>query len=609
MAVPTYVTDLTSITTNEAIGTWVETGTWTTGTAPVLEPDFFIQGANCVAKYWTSGGGGGTPSGAIFDAGSVLTIPTPGAFFVWLMEQCPNNIATEANGGLRVILGDSSTAFRGYYVGGSDTLPYGGWVCIPVDPAISHDVAVGSPGTDQTYQWFGAGVLQTATAKGGLGIDRLMYGRGELKVEFGSTADGYATFTGAAAANDNVTTGRWGLLQAVSGGYLQQGLFLMGSATNAVDFRDGNTSILIANTKKVVAAFNTFEIRNAASRVDWTNVSVLSLGTVSPGKFVVTDNADVNFAGCVFTGMSTFALLGATAMLNCTFRRCDQITAPGSNLSGSLVDAYVGAADTSAVVWNVATDPDGLLDDMTFAKGTNAHHAIEMGTSSPTTMTLRGITFTSFNASNAQNDSVLHVKRTSGTVTINTVNCSGTVSYKSAGATVVIVADPVTALVNVKDNAAANLQNARVLLKAAAGGPFPFDATVTITRSGSTATVAHTSHGMATNDKVVISGASEPEYNGVYSITFVDANSYSYTVSGTPATPATGTIKATFVAISGLTDASGNISASRVYTSAQPVTGWVRKASGSPLFKTSLLGGSVSNTTGYTANVQMILDE
>ena len=46
MAVPTYVTDLATITTNEALGTWVETGTWTTGTAPAIEPDFFIQGAN-----------------------------------------------------------------------------------------------------------------------------------------------------------------------------------------------------------------------------------------------------------------------------------------------------------------------------------------------------------------------------------------------------------------------------------------------------------------------------------------------------------------------------------------------------------------------------------
>src|SRR3990167_5711233 len=116
MAVPTYVTDLTSITTNEVIGTWVETGTWTTGTNPIIEPDVFIQGSNSVAKYWTTGGGGGTPSGAIFDAGSVLTIPSPGAFFIWLFEQCPNNIATEASGGLPGFSWVSCTGFESWCV-------------------------------------------------------------------------------------------------------------------------------------------------------------------------------------------------------------------------------------------------------------------------------------------------------------------------------------------------------------------------------------------------------------------------------------------------------------------------------------------------------------
>src|SRR3990167_1310923 len=202
MTAPAYNTDLADITLNEGIGTWVETGTWTTGTAPVLEPDFFIQGSNCVAKYWTTGGGGGTPSGTIFDAGSALTIPSPGAFFVWVMHQCPNNIALAADGGIRIIMGDSGTAFNGWDVNGRDTYTYGGWVCYPVDPVVADNDVVWSPTEDSTRQWFGAAFLAVATAKGGMGIDALRYGRGEIRSEFGSLADGYATFVGAAAVND-----------------------------------------------------------------------------------------------------------------------------------------------------------------------------------------------------------------------------------------------------------------------------------------------------------------------------------------------------------------------------------------------------------------------
>jgi len=66
--------------------------------------------------------------------------------------------------------------------------------------------------------------------------------------------------------------------------------------------------------------------------------------------------------------------------------------------------------------------------------------------------------------------------------------------------------------------------------------------TVTITRSSQTATVAHTTHGKATGDYVTISGAVQPEYNGTWRITVTTANAYTFTVVGTPTTPATGTI-------------------------------------------------------------------
>lgn len=65
-----------------------------------------------------------------------------------------------------------------------------------------------------------------------------------------------------------------------------------------------------------------------------------------------------------------------------------------------------------------------------------------------------------------------------------------------------------------------------------------------ITRSSTTATVTATGHGFSTGDKVVIYGAGQSEYNGAFTVTVTDANTFTYTVSGSPATPATGTIRA-----------------------------------------------------------------
>lgn len=73
-----------------------------------------------------------------------------------------------------------------------------------------------------------------------------------------------------------------------------------------------------------------------------------------------------------------------------------------------------------------------------------------------------------------------------------------------------------------------------------------------ITRSGQTATATTTSsHGLANNVPVTISGAVETEYNvSAAAITVTGLNTFEYQVTGSPATPATGTILAAFTSAS-----------------------------------------------------------
>lgn len=67
-----------------------------------------------------------------------------------------------------------------------------------------------------------------------------------------------------------------------------------------------------------------------------------------------------------------------------------------------------------------------------------------------------------------------------------------------------------------------------------------------ITRSATTATVTAAGHGYVTGMSITIAGANEAAYNGAYTITVVDADTFTYTVAGSPATPATGTITAQY---------------------------------------------------------------
>jgi hypothetical protein len=64
-----------------------------------------------------------------------------------------------------------------------------------------------------------------------------------------------------------------------------------------------------------------------------------------------------------------------------------------------------------------------------------------------------------------------------------------------------------------------------------------------LTRVTTTATVAWTAHGFAVGQRLLVAGAAQSEYNGETVIATVpDANSFTYTVANSGATPATGTI-------------------------------------------------------------------
>lgn len=65
-----------------------------------------------------------------------------------------------------------------------------------------------------------------------------------------------------------------------------------------------------------------------------------------------------------------------------------------------------------------------------------------------------------------------------------------------------------------------------------------------ITRLGSTASVTTSgAHGLASGDYALIVGAAEAEYNGLWAVTVTGGSTFDYTVSGTPSSPATGTIQ------------------------------------------------------------------
>jgi len=597
VAAPSYTTDLATVNLADATSGWAELSGHTSGGAASAETDFFIQNVTCISQ--STGTSTGTGAGLQYDYGSNITWTTGYCVFMWQIFLAPNAIDTWANGGMRIGVGSTTGNVRYWKSMGKDfgRYPYGGWQNTAIDPTYSYDYTEGTP-VAGNYRIFASLPNMTAAISKGSphGVDAIRYGRGKLEVTAGDVTNGYATFAGMASKNDanDATNGynRWGLFQYQAGSYLWKGLMAIGSSSTAVDFRDANRNIIIEDTPRTYAAFNRIEIRNSSSRVDWTAVQISALGTLAKGEFEVIDNADVNFASCTFTDMSTFVFLSNGSVANCIFRRCGQVTVGGSDITGCTFDQSTA---TSAVL--AATPADaGAIDNTAFISDGTGYAITITGTAA--NITLTNVTFTGYAASDGSTgNEAIYVNIASGSMSI-TISGGSTPSIRTAGCAVTVVSGAVAATVKTVSADGTAIVSANVLLKAATGGPYPYNVTVTIVNSSTTATVTHTGHGLITNDKILIKGASHYQNNGVFTITKINNDSYSYTMASAPGSSPTGTIKATFVVLSGTTDSNGEITMSKVFASDQPVSGWARKSSGTPYYKTGSITGTVDSATG-----------
>ncbi len=302
--------------------------------------------------------------------------------------------------------------------------------------------------------------------------------------------------------------------------------------------------------------------------------------------------ADIDFAGS--TVINASVTLRSTSDLDfVTFIDCSTFTQNSATLTNC---AFSNTKVTSASPADAA-----LITDSTF-ESAGTGHAIEIsGTAA--NISLDGVTFTGYAGTNGSTgNEAIYVNIASGTMTISIIGGGSTPSIRTAGATVT-VQNAVTVRVTAKDaDTAAAIESARVLLYVSTGS------SVTITRASSTATVSHTAHGYSTGQKVVILGADQGEYNGIKTITVGGANDYTFTVSGTPTTPATGTILSHRVILDGDTNVSGIVETTAFnYTSDLAVTGRVRKGTSSTYYKTSPVSGTITSA-GFDATAFMVKD-
>jgi hypothetical protein len=484
MAVPTYTTNLATGSLCDAVGTWIEMTTRKSGSSPVLEDRAYIQGGGAISQ--ATGGATGRTTGLQFDYGSNIAWTSEWVFLIWQFFQAPKVIGSWVNGGMRLGVGSTAGNTNLWNTQGNDygRNPYGGWDNVAVDPEYSPDETEGAAVAGVYRYFYSAPYMLSAVSKGNPHcVDAIRYGRGDIVVQYGSSGDGYATFTGMAAAND-ADAARWGLFQEQFGSYLWKGLMSIGTAANAVEFVDSNKVINVDVTPRTYQDFNKIEINNAGSVVSWTGISISSLdsSSLSPGKFEVTDStAQVNFTTCSFTDMNTFIFELTCTILSTTFRRCGQVTQGGGVFDGCIFD------ESDAAVSLLVDDLDNI-DNCDFTSD-GSNHAIELTEEhAGGSYTLTGCTYNGYAGIDGSTGNEVIFNDSSGSVIINVVGGDAPTIRNGLGASTSLPTS-VALTMTVKDEDGAVIVGAYAYIDDDNITPFIMNTT---TNASGVATVQHT---------------------------------------------------------------------------------------------------------------------
>jgi len=616
--VGTVASNLTRITAAEVAddASWEDIGS---GPGNANSSEIFIQGSEAQARRVDN-----AEKGFSFDNVTGLDLSAADTLIGWWVNVLqPAVLGLSTNQPLEVRVGDNNsttTSWDGWDALDAANYPAtAGWVRVWVAiNEVTPDNGSGTPSYSALRQYgINGHVGDVAGTALNMICDAIDYlDGGGAALELTGTSSVFDDFV---SADEGTSSNKYGVWESRSGIAYCKVRSQIGTASSCV-FDDSGFVVVFPKQEgpagldlvNVDSNGLTFSLAHASTNVDLADGVIRSEDqATTPGDVQVTGTSGTFDAVRVtFDGLRLIDLTSACTLTDCLFTGCGAVDAgSGADLAGTTVANSAVATDAAALVWDVNLDPNGELDNMTFVKGSGTTHALELGTTSPLTVTLIGHSYSGYNASNGQNDSTILVSRTSGTVTINVSGGGDTPSYKTAGATVV-VNNSVTVKVKVKDAADSSaIENARVFLEADTGGPLPAEDSVTITRVSTTATVAHTAHGLVTGDDVIIRGADQPEYNGDQSITVTGANAYTYTVSGSPATPATGTITATARILNALSNASGIVQDTGFdFASDQPVKGKVRRGTSTPRYKTSPISGTITSA-GFDVAVFLVGDE
>lgn len=384
--------------------------------------------------------------------------------FLWFCKvYVSDGFNVNATWGVEVAMGsaDTSNSHR-YNVAGSganndEYLTYpaqGGYIITAIDPTIdgwAETVDQGGAFDQTAVSWYAVGAqFISGNAKSeNVAMDAIDYGTG-LTITAGDGASTEGNFTDFVATDQDIKSNRWGVVTGAGDSVRAHGILTIGTAS-VTEFLDTTSIVTYADGYHSAGKIGT--------AIGMSNVSsIINIGCTIIG------------AGKIYTGITDtrpdFTVTGTSGTFDCsanlrnhrnvTFTsicdvenadiECQLLTQASANISNSIIrtDSLTSVACLQDPTFGTTTD----LHDVTFIQA-GAGHAIELDTA--TTYNFTNLTFTGYGATTSDS-AALDITASSGTVTINISGGTASPTYKTAGATVVIVSTVNVTLSGLQDS-------------------------------------------------------------------------------------------------------------------------------------------------------------
>lgn len=437
-----------------------------------------------------------------------------------------------------------------------------------------------------------------------------------------TAADVEAEFTLQDIINeDQINNSNWygTVVKGDTGSFEINGNLVIGDVSGAdyTSFRSSNETIvfpdnnLSAGMNEISVAEDTGETRVKFGSSVGSGDSEVGFGgsvfyaasevyTVTYGLDLSTSITECLIFGSVFNNAEDGILLSASGTdnkwINNTVSNSGEVNSDDAVVRNSFFNSTSSPSTASAFLWVTNTDIKN-----SFFNGNT-------GTDISAIRHTDGTSRTYFDLLFAGNTNDVFLNHASADLTINKDGTANPTTSRSSGSGSVTFVGSVNIKITVKDTDGNAVVGARVFMEAGSTGSAPFQDSVTIVSTGTTATATHTTHGLVDGQFIVIRGANEQAYNGFFTITNSTANDYDYTMLSDPVDTATGTIIATQGFMNEDTIGGGVAEESFNAGATQSYTGRVREATTSPLFKLATFSGT-DISGGIDLPVQVIGDE